>query len=230
MSASNSPIGNSSSTRGKSSLKPGNGTSDDEEEKTPVSLKNVEFAHPERNGLHQFHEGSPPSSVSQTQMNSGPSNSKDNADSDGWLLMPYPKDTKRLSDSEASRLINAKAAKVYVVIKEMARAEAVGAWDQVISKIQGVYQSEKDANNKVVSMYHEAEVNIRHQIRLGHKGQGSPFYRWETAGNMVDGILERVRVESWVVRAQSNEPEKLPERRPERLPKRVKNVKSMLDV
>jgi hypothetical protein len=230
MAASNSPNGSPSPTRDKSSLKCGNGTSDDEEEKPSVSPKNVEFTHPERNGLHQFHEDSPPSSVSQIQMNGRSSNSKDNADRDGWLLMPYPKDIKRLSDAEASKLTNAETSSVYVVIKEVARAEAVGAWDQVISKIQGVYQSERDANNKVLSMYHEAEVNIRHQIRLGYKGQGSPFYRWETAGQMVDGILVRVHVERCYVRPESNEPEKVPQRRVEPLPIRVKNVKSMLDV
>jgi hypothetical protein len=218
----------SSSTPSKSSLRRGSLPSDEEEDKVPVLPKNVGFAKPEQNGVIQFHKGSPPSSVGLTQEDGGQSNPNPGlSKSYGWILVPYSKDMKLLSDADASRLTNPDTSRLYLVIKEQAALDAVGVWDQVISKIKGVYQSEKDANNKVVAMYDEEEVNIRHNIRLRNKGQGSPFYGYETVGNMEDGPLVRVHVECWNVRAESNEPERAPERVPKRI---IRKPKSMLDV
>jgi hypothetical protein len=111
---------------------------------------------------------------------------------------------------------DSKSPKVYIVILSTARANHVGTWDQILHRIQGVYQSEQDADNKVISMYNVAVSDPRYQITFRAKGQGSPFFYWETS-NMVDGGHMRVWVERWGVKAESNEP------------KAVRKLRSMLN-
>jgi hypothetical protein len=107
--------------------------------------------------------------------------------------------------------IDADPPKAYIVIQSTSHMLAAGIWDTVRHAIKGVYQSKKDANNKVLSLYQQVvgdRTFVRHQIRLWNKGEGSPYYHWETGGEMIDNCHVRVHVEEWAVISESNQPEK----------------------
>ena len=199
--------------------------SDDEEEKAPSPPRLVGFA--EHHEYVHFDKGLPPSSIGAGQtLGSGNSsiNPSDNAD---WLLIPVSKGIQTLSPSEAARLRDPKSFdKVYIVFKDKAPLEHADPWGQVLSDVQGVYQSEIDANNKVISLYESEKVNIKHSLELRMKGEGSQFYGYETTGSLEDAPIVRVHVQQWIVTADMNVPEKIPARRP----KKYQKVKSMLDL
>jgi hypothetical protein len=182
--------------------------SDDEEEKAPSPPRLVGFAE------HGQTLGSGNSSI----------NPSDNAD---WLLIPVSKGIQTLSPSEAARLRDPKSFdKVYIVFKDKAPLEHADPWGQVLSDVQGVYQSEIDANNKVISLYESEKVNTKHSLELRMKGEGSQSYGYETSGSLEDAPIVRVHVQQWIVTADMNVPEKVPARRP----KKCQKIKSMLDL
>ena len=175
-----------------------------------ASPKNVDFAGPSSplHTVRRYSEALPPSSV-----RNAPENDKllalgSKTDNLNGILKLRPQDMQAQADS--------KSPKVYIVILSTASANHVGTWDQILHRIQGVYQSEQDADNKVISMYNVAVSDPRYQITFRAKGQGSPFFYWETS-NMVDGGHMRVWVERWGVKAESNEP------------KAVRKLRSMLN-
>ncbi len=215
----------SSSPRKPSSLRHSIELSDDEEERAPTSPKLVGFV--EHHEYVHFDKGSPPSSIGAGQtLGSGnsPINSSDDA---GWLLIPVSNGIQTLTLSEAARLKDPKSVdKVYIVFRDRAPLEHVDPWGQVLSDVQGVYQTEIDANNKVVSLYESEKVNIRHSLELRMKGWGSPFYGYETTGSLEDAPIVRVHVQQWNVTADMKVPEMVPARRP----KTVQKVKSMCDL
>ncbi|KAE9377748.1 hypothetical protein N431DRAFT_461331 [Stipitochalara longipes BDJ] len=178
----------------------------------PAVPKSVGFAEASssRHEIHHYHQSSPPASVrSLAASDRPPSTLGSKASSTHRIIKPHPKHMQGLADADPPN--------VYVVIKETAQTKDGGYWDQVLHKIQGIYWSERDANNKVVSMYNQFVMDITINISFYPKGYGSPFYRWETS-KMVDESYIRVRVEKWSVKAESNEPEVAP------------RVRSMLDV
>jgi hypothetical protein len=223
-SESHTPKGSSSPKR-PSSLKHSIELSDDEEEKAPIVPKNVGFA--EHHEWVNYDKGSPPSSVGAGQtLGSGnsPINSSDNV---GWLLIPVSKGIQTLTPAEAARLKDPRSFdKIYIVFKDRAPLEHADPWDQVLSDVQGVYQTEVDANNKVISLYESEKVNIRHNLELRMKGQGSQFYGYETTGSLEDAPIVRVHVQQWNVTADMKAPERVPARRP----KTTQKVKSMVDI
>lgn len=219
------PASENHKPRKPSSLRQSIELSDDEEEKEPTPPKLVGFV--EHHEYVNFDKRSPPSSIGAGQtLGSGnsPINSSDNA---GWLLIPVSKGIQMLSPSEAARLQDPNSFdKVYIVFRDRAPLEHADPWGQVLSDVQGVYQTEIDANNKVISLYESEKVNIRHSLELRMKGRGSPFYGYETTGSLEDAPMVRVQVQQWNVTADMNVPEKVPARRP----KTVQNVKSMCDL
>ena len=123
-------------------------------------------------------------------------------------------------DANPSKATQTEPTKVYIVVKDTATTKDGGPWDQVLHDIQGVYLSEKDANNKVIKMHNDRVKNIEVDITLWQRGHGSPFYRWET-NRMVRGrFLYRVHVVVHELRATSNEPDLTP----------INKVRSMLNV
>jgi hypothetical protein len=164
-----------------------------------ASPKNVDFAGPSSplHKIRRYSEAFPPSSVRNAPEKDKLSASGSKTDKPNSILKPQPQEMQAQADSNSP--------KVYVVILSTARANHIGTWDQILHKIQGVYQGEQDADNKVISMYNVAVSDPRYQITFRAKGQGSPFYYWETS-NMVDGGHMRVWVERWGVKAESNEP------------------------
>jgi hypothetical protein len=219
------PASESHQPRKPSSLRHSIELSDDEDERAPTPPKLVGFA--EHHEYVHFDKGSPPSSVGAGQtLGSGnsPINSSDNVD---WLLIPLSKGIQTLTLSEAARLKEPKSFdKVYIVFRDRAPLEHADPWGQVLSDVQGVYQTEIDANNKVISLYESEKVNIRHSLELRMKGRGSQFYGYETTGSLEDAPIVRVHVQQWNVTADMNVPEKVPARRP----KTVQKVKSMCDL
>jgi hypothetical protein len=186
-SESHKPTG-SSSPRKPSSLRHSISLSNDEEERATTPPKLVGFV--EHHEYVHFDKESPPSSVGAgPTLGSGnyPINSSDNA---GWLLIPVSKGIQTLIPSEAARLQDPKSLdKIYIVFRDRAPLEHADPWGQVLSDVQGVYQTEMGANNKVISLYESEKVNIRHSLELRMKGRGTPFYGYKTTGSLEDAPL-----------------------------------------
>ena len=135
------------------------------------------------------------------QQNDRPSKFARKPNDTACLTLPHAKHVNRLSTI-------AETLKVYIVVQSQASQLATRIWDQISHTIKGVYESEKDANNRVLSMYREAVADrlfVGHGIMFWNKSEGSPYCHWETTGKVIDDCHVRVHVEKWDVSAERNE-------------------------
>lgn len=188
----------------------------------PAGPRKVDFAHPSSSlhDIRHYNNGSPPLHFTNTPGNDGSTTSNSNLDdaNEAKIVQKHALAIPDKTVSPASLafpahmrgLADADAPEVYIVIKSRAILKASGVFDHVLHTIEGVYGGKTDANNKVYDMYQEemAKGDLTHFIRFHQKGQGNPYYCWETATRTTDGDHVRVGIETYHVKAQSNEPDR----------------------
>jgi hypothetical protein len=111
-----------------------------------ASPKNVDFAEPSSllHKVRRFSQALPASSIRNAPEHDRTSVSESKTENLNGILKLQPQGMQAQA--------NADPPEVYLVILSTVRAKHVGHWDQILHRIQGVYESEKDADNKVISM------------------------------------------------------------------------------
>lgn len=94
--------------------------------------------------------------------------------------------------------------RIFIVFKATSDLHATGVWNAVETEVLGVYETIKDANDRVDVEYEVAKggrTEEEHGIRYWGGKEGVGYKRWCTSGVMIEDCHVRVWVERWRVQA-----------------------------